>query len=193
MDLAEIIVLSTGLAMDSMAISVTLGAQEDLKREHRLFTTALLCGLFFGSFQMLMPVLGWLLGSGARQLVSGTDHWIAFGLLSLVGLRMIWEAFRGKTQGKEKLARPTSIRMYVLLALATSIDAFAAGVSLAFVDVPIVLAIASIGAVTFVLSFAGAYAGDGFGPLLGGKFNVLGGLALIAIGLEMLLGHLGVI
>ena len=190
-DFSEIIVLSAGLAMDAVAVSITLGSQEDYKRQHRLFTTAILCGLFFGAFQALMPALGWLLGSGARQAVSGVDHWIAFILLSAVGLKMLCDSLGRKAEDSETLAMPTSMRLYAVLAFATSIDAFAAGVSLAFLDVPLFLAIATIGVVTFVLSFIGAYAGDRFGVMLGSKFNIVGGIVLLAIGLKILLSHLG--
>jgi putative Mn2+ efflux pump MntP len=190
MDLTEILLLSIGLAMDAMAVSITLGGQEDYKKSHRLFTTAILCGLFFGGFQALMPALGWLLGSGARQLVSGVDHWIAFGLLSLIGLKMLYDSLFGK-EDKKARALPTSIKTFVVLAIATSIDAFAAGVSLAFLDVPLLFAICSIGAVTFILSFIGAYLGDRFGSMLGSRFNVVGGTVLLAIGLKILLSHLG--
>jgi len=190
MDFAEILVLSIGLAMDATAVSVTLGGQEDYKKQHRLFTTAVLCGLFFGGFQALMPALGWLLGFGARHFISGVDHWIAFGLLSFIGLKMLYDALFGK-EDKKGRALPTSMRTFLLLALATSIDAFAAGVSLAFLDVPLLLAIGVIGAVTFVLSFLGAYLGDRFGPMLGSRFNIVGGLVLFCIGLKILLSHLG--
>ncbi len=190
MDFTEILILSIGLAMDATAVSITLGGQEDYKKRHRLFTTALLCGLFFGGFQALMPALGWLLGSGARQIVSGVDHWIAFILLSAIGLKMLYDSLFGKEDEKER-ALPTSIKTFIVLAIATSIDAFAAGVSLAFLDVPLVLAIATIGAVTFALSFIGAYAGDRFGSMLGRRFNIVGGIALLAIGLKILLSHLG--
>lgn len=190
MDFSEILVLSIGLAMDALAVSITLGGQEDYKKQHRLFTTALLCGLFFGGFQALMPALGWLLGSGARQLVAGVDHWIAFILLSAIGLKMLYDSLFGKEDESER-ALPTSIRTFIVLAIATSIDAFAAGVSLAFLDVPLLLAICTIGAVTFILSFIGAYAGDRFGVMLGSKFNIAGGIVLLAIGLKILLSHLG--
>ena len=190
MDFTEILVLSIGLAMDAAAVSITLGGQEDYKKQHRLFTTAILCGLFFGGFQALMPAIGWLLGSGARQFVSGVDHWIAFLLLSAIGLKMLYDSLFGKENENER-ALPTSIKTFTILALATSIDAFAAGVSLAFLDVPLFLAIASIGVVTFVLSFIGAYAGDRFGSMLGSRFNIVGGMVLLAMGLKILLSHLG--
>lgn len=190
MDFTEILVLSFGLAMDAAAVSITLGGQEDYKKKHRLLRTALLCGLFFGGFQALMPALGWLLGSGARQFVSGIDHWVAFALLSAVGLKMLYDSLFGK-EDKKSRSLPTSTKTFVILAIATSIDAFAAGVSLAFLDVPLSLAIGTIGVVTFVLSFIGAYAGDRFGGMLGSKFNVVGGIALLAIGLKILLSHLG--
>ncbi|MFA5246780.1 MAG: manganese efflux pump MntP family protein [Candidatus Micrarchaeia archaeon] len=191
MDIAEIIVLSIGLAMDAMAVSITLGGQEDYKKQHKLFATAFLCGAFFGGFQALMPALGWLLGSGARQVVSGVDHWIAFILLSAIGLKMIYDSFFGKEDMNAR-ALPNSIKTFTVLAVATSIDAFAAGVSLAFLEVPLLLAICAIGVVTFVLSFAGAYAGDRFGSMLGSRFNIVGGMVLLAIGLNILLSHLGI-
>jgi putative Mn2+ efflux pump MntP len=190
MDLAELLVLSVGLAMDATAVSVTLGGQEDYKRHHRLFLTAFLCGLFFGGFQALMPALGWLLGSGARHFISGIDHWVAFALLSAIGLRMLYDALFGREDAAER-ALPTSVRKFLLLAFATSIDAFAAGVGLAFLDAPLVFSIAVIGAVTFSLSFLGAYAGDRFGAMLGSRFNMVGGVALVAIGVKILLSHLG--
>ncbi|MFA6329736.1 MAG: manganese efflux pump MntP family protein [Candidatus Micrarchaeia archaeon] len=191
MDFTEILVLSIGLAMDATAVSITLGGQEDYKKKHRLFTTALLCGLFFGGFQALMPALGWLLGSGARQLVAGVDHWVAFILLSAIGLKMLYDSLFGK-EDEAGRCLPTSMRTFTILAVATSIDAFAAGVSLAFLDVPLLLAIVTIGIVTFILSFVGAYAGDRFGSMLGSRFNIAGGITLLAIGLKILLSHLGV-
>ena len=135
-----------------------------------------------------MPVLGWLAGISILDLISGVDHWIAFGLLSLIGCKMIYESSRIESSGKE--LNPLNGYVLLTLSVATSIDALAVGISLAFLRIPIVTPILIIGIVTFLLSFLGVYAGSRIGHFLERKIETLGGLILIGIGMKILVEHL---
>lgn len=170
--------------MDAFAVSIGKG----LSVPKTTARQALCCGLWFGGFQALMPLLGWLLGSSFASLVQSVDHWIAFGLLALIGGNMIREAL-SSCEG-DMPDSSFGFRAMLLLAIATSIDALAAGVSFAFMDVNIWLSIAIIGATTFVFSVVGLKIGN----LVGCRFHkgaeILGGLILIGIGIKILVEHL---
>lgn len=184
MDLLTIIFVALGLAADAFAVAVTCGF--GLKRFSR--REAGRVALFFGFFQMVMPVLGWFAGSRFSALIENVDHWLAFALLGMVGGKMIRES-RKSDEGlcsNKKLDLST----LSLLALATSIDALAVGLSLAFIDGPIYYAAAVIGAVTFVLSFLGVYLGKRFGSFNKKRIEAAGGLILILIGIKILIEHL---
>ncbi|HSA31827.1 MAG TPA: manganese efflux pump MntP family protein [Candidatus Omnitrophota bacterium] len=184
MNFFTVFFVAVALAMDAFAVSV---ASSVLICKHRL-RRAFTFGLMFGGFQMIMPVVGWAAGRTFRSLITGVDHWIAFGLLFLIGLKMIWEAF--KIERIEQSCCKLTWLVLLGLSLATSMDALATGISFAFLEVSIVLPVAVIGAVTFVLSFTGVV----LGSRLGGKFEqtaeILGGAILIAIGFQILIKHL---
>lgn len=184
MHIVEILIISVGLAMDALAVSITGGTTKKTF-DVRLAATM---GVFFGFFQALMPVLGWLAGNGLRAFIVNVDHWIAFALLFLIGLKMLLESFQKNSDELEMdfLHYGTLL----LLAVATSIDAFAVGISFSFLNQNILLPIVVIGMVTFFISFAGVYAGTRYGHLLGDKFKAIGGLILIAIGAKILIEHL---
>ena len=185
MGLAELILIAVGLSMDAFAVSICKGLSvKKLEVKH-----ALLVGVWFGGFQFLMPVIGWLLGYRFESLIVSFDHWVAFLLLVLIGGNMIKESF-GKA---EELSDDFGLRTMLLLAIATSIDALAVGVSFAFLQVRILPAAGLIGVTTFLLSAAGAYIGRAFGLKYKSKAEFSGGVILILIGLKILLEHLGVI
>ncbi len=185
MGLIELLLIAVGLSMDAFAVSVCKGLSvKELRPGH-----ALLAGLYFGGFQFLMPLLGWLLGSRFENLISSVDHWIAFLLLCAIGGNMIKEAF-GKA---EQLSDDFGFKTMLLLAVATSIDALAVGISFAVLSVRILPAAALIGVTTFCLSAAGIYIGRSFGLRYKSKAELAGGVILILIGLKILLEHLGLI
>ncbi len=184
MNIFTILLVAVGLAMDAFAVSV---ASSVLICEHRL-RRAFTFGLMFGGFQMLMPVLGWAVGWTFRSCISNVDHWIAFSLLVLIGLKMIWEAF--EIRRIEQSCCKLTWLVLLGLSLATSMDALATGISFAFLDVSIVLPVAVIGAVTFALSFAGVLLGSRLGGKFEQKAELLGGTILIAIGFQILIKHL---
>jgi len=176
--------IAVGLSMDAFAVSVVSGT---LIRQMRV-RHALVIAAFFGVFQALMPLAGWALGGFALRRVEGWSHWIAFGLLLFVGAKMIAETF---WKGAEKTERdPLNVYVLFLLALATSIDAFAVGLSLAVLNVAILAPVLAIGMTTFVFSFVGTYIGNAFGHLFEKKVEVAGGLILIGIGVKILLPHI---
>ena len=151
---------------------------------------ALVVGLWFGAFQALMPAVGYLLGSAFAELVTSVDHWIAFVLLAIIGANMIREGVRGD---EESCDPSLSFNVMLMLAIATSIDALAVGVTFAFLQVNIVAAVLFIGCVTFVISAAGVKIGNVFGARYKAKAEVFGGAVLLLIGLKILLEHLGVL
>lgn len=167
--------------MDAFAVSVSCGfCMKQLHTRH-----ALRISLSFGLFQAVMPVFGWLAGSGMKQLIQGVDHWIAFIILSIIGCKMIWES-RSLNPDSEKCRVIGNYRLLVL-SVATSIDALAVGVTLPFLQVSIVTAPLIIGLVTFLLCYIGIYLGNRFGHLFESKMEVIGGIVLILIGLKILL------
>ena len=183
MDMLTIILIAIGLAMDAFAVSIAKGITISNHRKK----TALVMATFFAVFQMFMPVIGWIAGLGLEELITGIDHWIAFGLLALIGARMIYDSTK-----KEDPQRESNIRLHALLILsvATSIDALMVGLSFAFLQTAIVIPIIVIGIVTFSLSYLGFHFGNVIGNILGSKIKVIGGVILIAIGVKILLEHL---
>lgn len=180
----ELFVLAVGLSMDAFAVAICKGLSvKKLSAKHMA-----VAGLYFGGFQALMPFLGYVLGRQFESLITSVDHWIAFVLLMLIGLNMIWEA----REPAEKLNDSFAPRQMLPLAVATSIDALAVGVTFAFLQVRIVPAVSLIGATTFVLSAAGVYIGNVFGSRYKAKAEIVGGIVLIAMGIKILLEHLGV-
>ncbi len=178
----ELLFLAVGLAMDAFAVSVCKGLSA---KEYRL-RHSLTAGAYFGGFQALMPLLGWLLGSQFESVIKSVDHWIAFGLLGLIGANMVREAF-GKA---EEVNASFSPKAMLPLAVATSIDALAVGVTFAFLDVNIWLAVALIGGVTFAISAAGVKVGNVFGARFQSKAELAGGIILILLGVKILIEHL---
>ncbi len=182
--MTTIILIAFSLAMDCFAVSITGGA---LVVKPRL-KNALKVGAFFGLFQSIMPLIGWALGYGFRNLISRFDHWIAFGLLFAIGAKMIYESFRKDTDKKKK----DILNNYTLflLAIATSIDALIVGMSFAFIDVPLIYSILIIGAFAFLLSVIGYFIGNKVGNFIKSKIEIVGGVILIGIGVKILIEHL---
>ena len=189
MKLLEILLIALGLSMDAFAVSVASGAT--MKRLH--LPHALKMGLFFGAFQALMPVVGWAAGLSMKNFISGWDHWIAFTLLAIVGGKMLYESFKIKEEedcGGGKTC-PFDTGTLTVLAIATSIDALAVGLTFSFLQVSIVGPALMIGVVTFLLSVAGVKVGTTGGHFFEHKMEAAGGIILIGIGFKILLGHLG--
>lgn len=179
-----VILIALGLSLDAFAVSVASGIVIRRDRVRHACKVA----LFFGGFQALMPAIGWLAGLGLRNFISGIDHWIAFGLLVFIGSKMIVES-RGLDRA-EKGGCPTDTPVLFMLAIATSLDALAVGLSFSLLQVSIVMPVLVIGAITFAVSFGGFLAGSRFGHLLERKIELLGGLILIGIGVKILIEHL---
>lgn len=186
MSLIEIVLLSVGLAMDAFAVSICKG----LSMKKMNWKNAIIVALYFGIFQAIMPVLGYLLGSTFEHIVTNIDHWIAFILLGLIGGNMIKESFSGED---EKNDDSVDFKTMVVLAIATSIDALAVGITFAFLKVNIIMSVALIGAITFAISLVGVKVGNRFGDKFQNKAELAGGVILIILGLKILLEHLGII
>ncbi len=185
MSFVEIFLIGVGLSMDAFAVSVCKGLSvKKLSVKH-----AAAVGVYFGGFQFLMPVIGYLLGSSFQSLIESFDHWVAFVLLVLIGGNMIKESF-GK---EEKLDDDFGFKTMLLMAVATSIDALAVGISFAFLAVKIVPAAVLIGVTTFILSGIGIYIGHAFGSKYKSKAELVGGIILVLIGVKILLEHLGIL
>ncbi len=184
MSILTIIILALGLSMDAFAVSVTSGlTMKVLKIRY-----ALRIALFFGIFQALMPVLGYLAGLSIRKYIESFDHWIAFGLLSAIGVKMIYESF--SLNKDERAMNPDDILLLLTLAIATSIDALAVGLSISLLNVDIMKPAVIIGSVTFAMSLGGVLLGKAAGHLFENKIEILGGLILIGIGVKILISHL---
>ena len=183
MDMLTVILISVGLAMDAFAVSIARGVTIDNQGRK----AALVMATSFAAFQMFMPVIGWLAGLGLEELIMGIDHWIAFGLLALIGIKMIHDSTK-----KEDPQIENNLRLHTLLTLsvATSIDALMVGLSFAFTQTDIATPIIVIGIVTFILSYLGFHFGNVIGGIFGNKMKVIGGVILIAIGVKILLEHL---
>ncbi len=182
MNFVSILFIAIGLAMDAFAVSISCGIRyETIKIRH-----ATRIALFFGVAQALMPLLGWFLGMTFQKYLSAFDHWIAFGLLAFIGIKMLWEA----REGCESRTDFFNVHVLFMLAIATSIDAFAVGLSLAILGTDVMTPALIIGLVTFTMSFAGVYLGDKLGCWIGKKVEIAGGVILLLIGLKILLEHL---
>jgi putative Mn2+ efflux pump MntP len=176
-----ILALAFGLAMDAFAVSIASGVTiKKLRLKH-----AVRIALFFGGFQALMPVIGWLAGGSVSDAVRVFEHWIIFGILGFIGGKMIYESGRLKEDGGRFDCTRVSVLLF--LSLATSIDALAVGFSAAFLEISIVKPIAVIGAVTFSLSLIGVYLGSRFGHLFESRIEVIGGVLLIGVGIKVLI------
>ena len=186
MGLLELFILAVGLSMDAFAVSVCKG----LAMPKITFKRTLTVGLWFGGFQALMPAAGYLLGVQFRDKITAVDHWIAFILLGLIGANMIKEACSGDCEEENE---SLDIRTMFLLAVATSIDALAVGITFAFLDVHLLAAVSFIGITTFTLSAAGVKIGNVFGTRYKAKAELAGGVILILLGLKILLEHLGIL
>ena len=185
MEVFTIIVIAVGLAMDAFAVSVAAGAAE--RKLH--IRHAMRMAVFFGAFQAIMPLIGWLAGERFKDSIAAYDHWVAFGLLALVGGKMIFESFKLK-KAKDPAVDPSSILVVLTLAVATSIDALAVGVTLSLVTDSILFAVLMIGIITFALSLAGIRIGMKVGHFFENKIEIFGGIILLLIGIKILLEHL---
>ncbi len=186
----ELFFMGIGLAMDAFAVSICkgLGMTKVNKKQ------AAVIGLFFGGFQALMPFIGWSLGRRFEQYITSVDHWVAFALLAFIGGKMIVESMNTKEdETVDQYDIPLDMKALFVLAVATSIDALAVGITFAFLNYPIMEAISIIGITTFVISICGVYVGNFFGNKYKNKAEFAGGVILVLLGLRILLSHLGFI
>jgi len=188
MGLVELFLIALGLSMDAFAVSVCKG----LKMPKLNLRQGFIIALFFGGFQAVMPLIGWLLGKQFESYITSIDHWIAFILLGIIGFKMIVEAIRGN-EDDEVGNDEFDFKELLILAIATSIDALAVGITFAFLQVSIVPAVSFIGITTFVLSLIGVVIGKTFGIKYKSKAEIAGGIILILMGLKILLEHLGIV
>jgi manganese efflux pump family protein len=184
MSFVEILLIAVGLAMDAFAVSLGVGAAGQATRPRPIFRLS----FHFGLFQALMPVLGWLAGTRVANLISGVDHWLALALLSFVGIRMIKSGF--DPNGDCAPADASRGGTLIILCVATSIDAFAVGLSMAMLHVQILYPSAVIGVVTVMLSLLALLVGGRLGKAFGKRMEIVGGLILVGIGLRVVLTHL---
>lgn len=185
MNLFELLIIAVGLSMDAFAVAVCKG----LSMKKMCWKSAIITGLYFGGFQAVMPLLGYLLGCQFDHMIQNIDHWIAFGLLIFIGGNMIKES----RSAAEECDCSFAAKKMLPLAIATSIDALAVGVTFAFLKVDIVFAIAFIGIITFTFSVLGTKVGNVFGAKYKSKAELAGGLILILLGAKILLEHLGIL
>jgi len=182
-ELAELIIIAVGLSMDAFAVAICKGLSvQSLKVKHALIT-----GLFFGGFQAIMPLIGHLFGTQFSEYIVTVDHWIAFALLSVIGINMIRES---RQEHCENVGNTFGLKSMLILSLATSIDALAVGVTFAFLQVDILPAVLTIGIITFLFSAAGVKIGNVFGVKFKSKAEFAGGIILIGMGLKILVEHL---
>lgn len=182
----EILLISIGLAMDAFAVSICKG----LSLKTMSWKKAIIVGLYFGFFQALMPLIGYFLGATFESVVTKVDHWIAFILLGIIGINMLKEAFGNDEENQND---KVDFKTMIMLAIATSIDALAVGITFAFLKVNMVIATIMIGIVTFAICVIGVIIGNKFGDKYERKAEVVGGLILIFMGIKILLEHLGII
>ena len=183
MSFLTIFLIAVGLAMDAFAVSVSNG----ISLTNFKVKDSIRQGLYFGAFQFMMPIIGWVLGVSVRQYIEAVDHWIAFILLGIIGINMIRECFGDNEEGS--VVNSISVNTMILQAIATSIDALAVGISLAVLNTNIVYASSIIGVVAFLFSFFGGMIGKYIGGFLNKKAEFVGGLVLIGIGVKILLEH----
>ena len=193
MDIFTLLAISVALSMDAFSVSICKG----LATKKFSFKTAALCGLWFGGFQALMPLIGYFLGAQFEQFITNIDHWIAFGLLLLIGVNMIREALseeestdNGQQTTAECACGCTGFKTMLMLAIATSIDALAVGVTFAFLKVNIWFSVMVVGITTFIFSFAGVRIGNIFGSRYSKVAEIIGGVILILLGCKILVEHL---
>lgn len=183
MSALELLIIAIGLSMDAFAVAICKG----LSMEKMSYRNAVITGCFFGGFQALMPLAGYLLGTQFKDYITSIDHWIAFILLSAIGINMIRES---RNEYCENAGGSFSLKNIAVLSLATSIDALAIGVTLAFLQVNIIPAVFMIGITTFIFSFIGVKIGNVFGTRFKSKAEFAGGIILIAMGINILFEHL---
>ena len=188
MGFGSILALSLGLAMDATAVCAARGCAA--RRVH--VRHVLLVALFFGGFQALMPLLGWMLGRGVGPMLQAWDHWIAFALLVAIGGKMLWEARSPDKAGATAEVNLFGLHVLLLLAIATSIDALAVGFTLPMLNAPLLLSLVTIGVTTAITSAAALCVGRRFGDALGNRPDLVGGAVLIGLGTKILLEHLSV-
>ncbi len=193
MGIGELLLLALGVSMDAFAVSICKG----LCMKKATLKASCTCGIWFGGFQALMPLIGFLLGSLFAEAIQAVDHWVAFGLLGIIGINMLKEAFEKE---EEETSCPVdgnvdlSFKTMFVMAVATSIDALAVGISLAMAgDVNIIMAVSLIGLFTFGMSAAGVQIGNIFGSRFEKKAQMAGGIILLILGLNILLEHLGIL
>ncbi|MCI5893645.1 MAG: manganese efflux pump MntP family protein [Clostridiales bacterium] len=184
----EIILIAIGLAMDAFAVSVCKGLKMTEKIDYKY---AFIIAFFFGFFQAIMPLIGWIAGKQFEAYITSIDHWIAFVLLVFIGGKMIYEALGNEDDSSSEIKY--DLKEITMLAVATSIDALAVGISFAFLDINIVPSVICIGIITFVLSVVGVIIGNKFGVRFKRNAEVSGGIILILIGVKILLNGLGII
>jgi len=185
----DILLIGVGLSMDAFAVAVCKGLS--MRRIH--WGQATVIALFFGGFQALMPFLGWLMGLSLQGLIAAYDHWIVFGLLGFIGGKFIVDALKQGGDAGDACPVALDIRSLFMLAVATSIDALAVGITLAFLQVNVAAACSLIGLTTFLLSLGGVALGNYFGARFQQKAQIAGGVILILIGVKILLEHLGLV
>lgn len=191
MSILELALIGVGLSMDAFAVAICKGLS--MKKIDLKYGFVL--ALFFGGFQALMPTLGWLLGSRFQQYITAIDHWIAFGLLLFLGIKMILDAIKERDADDivcQSEGLKIDLKEFFMLAVATSIDALAVGITFAFLQVRIVSSVSLIGCITFGFSVGGVFIGNIFGSKFKGMATVLGGVILIGIGVKILFEHLGI-
>ncbi|MGI6084856.1 MAG: manganese efflux pump MntP family protein [Acetivibrionales bacterium] len=188
MTILELFIVAVGLSMDAFAVSVCKG----LAMKDSSLTKAGAVGLWFGGFQALMPLLGFFLGSRFKTSISAYDHWIAFALLAIIGVNMIREALK-KDDCCDVNSESLELKVMLPMAVATSIDALAVGITFAVLKVDIIPAVCFIGSITFALTIIGVKVGCIFGTKYKSKAELIGGIILVLIGLKILFEHLGII
>ena len=186
MSILSIFFTAIGLAMDAFAVSLTIGMNAG-EEKNKL---AIMSGIYFGVLQGIMPFLGWVLGGEFTRYIQSIDHWIVFIVLGIIGVKMIADSFKDDEDNNEK---EYTHKTFFILAIATSIDALAIGITFAFLNINILLAVFIIGITTFVLSTSAVYLGEMIGNILKGKAGIFGGIILIIIGIKILLEGLGII
>ena len=190
MGIGELLLLAVGVSMDAFAVSICKG----LAMKKATLKASMTCGIWFGGFQALMPTVGFFLGTLFAEAIQAVDHWVAFILLAIIGGNMLREACKEEDDAPSCDVDPKlDLKELTLMAIATSIDALAVGISFAFLRVSIVPAISIIGVTTFVICVGGVFIGNRFGTKYQKKATIAGGVILILLGLKILLEHLGVL
>lgn len=191
MGIVELFLMGVGLSMDAFAVAICKGLKMCKVNKKQAFVI----GLFFGGFQALMPFIGWLLGTRFASYITSIDHWIAFVLLAMIGGNMVREALSKEDEGSDDgvMDPPLDIKELTMLAIATSIDALAVGITFAFLNVSIIPAVTVIGCTTFVISIVGVVIGNFFGNKYEKKAEFAGGVILILLGTKILVEHLNLI